>query len=185
VQVMSRKYLIGFCPIDCLNSLATVAALPGYSKPQFTEEDVLEIVQGRHPMGEAIRSDPFVPNDLYLGEVYTPLRVPLIHECALNLHLESWSPQDHHRYFFVFQVNLEYYELISLPKVQTWYVFETINASSNYLIDFNKGRQKFLRQVCRLYDNHKWDFSKSINYFRMTALIAGKHPKHRKGRQPC
>ncbi len=57
---------------DCLFSLAQVAAQEGYCRPQFVEradgeEDVLEIVKGRHPMIEAVRTDPFVPNSLKMG----------------------------------------------------------------------------------------------------------------------
>ena len=54
--------------VDCLLSLALVALRNAYVKPQFaTEEDVLEIVDGRHPMAEAVRADPFVPNSITLG----------------------------------------------------------------------------------------------------------------------
>ncbi|KAI0350070.1 hypothetical protein OH77DRAFT_1413634 [Trametes cingulata] len=62
---------------DCLFSLAQVAAQEGYSRPTFVErkegdepggaDDVLEIVDGRHPMIEALRTDPFVPNSLRMG----------------------------------------------------------------------------------------------------------------------
>jgi DNA mismatch repair protein MSH3 len=60
---------------DCLLSLARVAVKGDYVKPEFTdpdgedaEEDVLEIVDGRHPMVETLRSDPFVPNSVCLGD---------------------------------------------------------------------------------------------------------------------
>ncbi|TBU29038.1 muts domain V-domain-containing protein [Dichomitus squalens] len=57
---------------DCLFSLAQVAAQEGYCRPKLVErkegeEDVLEIVQGRHPMIEALRAEPFVPNGLKMG----------------------------------------------------------------------------------------------------------------------
>jgi DNA mismatch repair protein MSH3 len=55
--------------VDCLLSLALVALRNDYVKPQFaTAEDVLEIVDGRHPMAEAVRADPFVPNSITLGD---------------------------------------------------------------------------------------------------------------------
>jgi DNA mismatch repair protein MSH3 len=55
--------------VDCLLSLALVALRNDYVKPRFaTEEDVLEIVDGRHPMAEAVRVDPFVPNSITLGD---------------------------------------------------------------------------------------------------------------------
>ncbi|KAF8843625.1 hypothetical protein BDN67DRAFT_964104 [Paxillus ammoniavirescens] len=52
---------------DCLLSLAHVALQDGYVRPEFTDEDVLDVIDGRHPMVEALRSDPFVPNSLSLG----------------------------------------------------------------------------------------------------------------------
>ena len=58
--------------VDCLFSLAQVAAQEGYCRPEFVEckdgeDDILEIVNGRHPMIEALRTDPFVPNSLEMG----------------------------------------------------------------------------------------------------------------------
>jgi DNA mismatch repair protein MutS len=55
--------------LDVLCSLAEVAAFRGYVKPELVEEDVLEIVSGRHPVVEA-NATRFVPNDtgLYPAE---------------------------------------------------------------------------------------------------------------------
>ncbi|KZO95721.1 DNA mismatch repair protein MSH3 [Calocera viscosa TUFC12733] len=52
---------------DCLLSLATVGKQQGYCRPAFVEDDRIEIVNGRHPMVEALISDPFVPNTVTLG----------------------------------------------------------------------------------------------------------------------
>jgi DNA mismatch repair protein MSH3 len=54
---------------DCLVSLAQVSLQPGYVSPIFcdTTEDIFEVVGGRHPMLEAVHSDPHVPNDACLG----------------------------------------------------------------------------------------------------------------------
>ncbi|KAI0713432.1 muts domain V-domain-containing protein [Earliella scabrosa] len=57
---------------DCLLSLAHIAQREGYCRPEFVErqdgeEDVLEIVKGRHPMIEVLRTDPFVPNSVQMG----------------------------------------------------------------------------------------------------------------------
>ncbi|KAF9466351.1 DNA mismatch repair protein MSH3 [Collybia nuda] len=52
---------------DCLLSLALVALQENYVRPDFTDDDTLEIVDGRHPMVEALRSDPFVPNTVEMG----------------------------------------------------------------------------------------------------------------------
>jgi DNA mismatch repair protein MutS len=53
--------------IDALSSLAEVATRYGYVRPTLTNEDVLDIKGGRHPIVEqSIGSDNFVPNDAYL-----------------------------------------------------------------------------------------------------------------------
>ena len=50
--------------LDVLASLAEVAALGGYVRPEVVSEDVLEIHEGRHPVVEqSLQSDRFVPND--------------------------------------------------------------------------------------------------------------------------
>ncbi|THH32975.1 hypothetical protein EUX98_g1202 [Antrodiella citrinella] len=53
--------------VDCLLSLALVAVQDGYARPSFCDEDTLEIVDGRHPMVEALRDEPFVPNSVFMG----------------------------------------------------------------------------------------------------------------------
>jgi len=53
--------------IDALSSLAEVAARNGYVRPTLTNDDVIDIKGGRHPIVEqSIGSDNFVPNDAYL-----------------------------------------------------------------------------------------------------------------------
>jgi len=53
--------------IDALSSLAEVAARNGYIKPTLTNEDIIDIKGGRHPIVEqSIGSDNFIPNDAYL-----------------------------------------------------------------------------------------------------------------------
>lgn len=51
--------------LDVLASLAEVAALNGYVRPEVVEEDVLEIREGRHPVVEHMLSggERFMPND--------------------------------------------------------------------------------------------------------------------------
>jgi DNA mismatch repair protein MutS len=52
---------------DALSSLAEVAVRHGYVRPMLTNEDVIDIKGGRHPIVEqSIGSDNFVPNDAYL-----------------------------------------------------------------------------------------------------------------------
>lgn len=48
----------------------------GYVKPEFVDHDIIDIVGGRHPMVEALRSDPFVPNDIFLGDGVSGLSLP-------------------------------------------------------------------------------------------------------------
>ncbi len=53
---------------DCLCSLANVAVLRGYCRPEITMGPDLEIVDGRHPVVEVMLKDSlFVPNDTSLG----------------------------------------------------------------------------------------------------------------------
>ena len=54
--------------LDCLLSLAAVASLPGYVKPEFSSETVIEVAQGRHPMVEQLLLDAYVPNDIALSQ---------------------------------------------------------------------------------------------------------------------
>ncbi len=51
--------------IDVLAALAEVAALEGYVRPEVVDEDLLEILDGRHPVVERSlkRGERYVPND--------------------------------------------------------------------------------------------------------------------------
>jgi DNA mismatch repair protein MutS len=71
-----RQTALALAEVDVLASMAHVAALRNYCRPQFveaglTEEGSVEIVEGRHPVIEqqelAGGSERFVPNDLYLN----------------------------------------------------------------------------------------------------------------------
>ena len=54
--------------VDVLASLAELAALHGYCRPEIVADTVLEIEQGRHPVLDAILpAGEFVPNDVALG----------------------------------------------------------------------------------------------------------------------
>jgi DNA mismatch repair protein MutS len=52
--------------IDVLAALAEIATRRGYVCPQIEDDDVLEIIGGRHPVVEANQEEPFVPNDCRL-----------------------------------------------------------------------------------------------------------------------
>jgi len=53
--------------IDVLCSLAEVADRESYTMPEVTDDDKIEIKDGRHPVVEKIiGQEAFVPNDTYL-----------------------------------------------------------------------------------------------------------------------
>ncbi len=54
--------------IDALCSLAQCAAERGYVRPEFVEDSVLRIDDGRHPVMETILHKRFIPNDVHLRE---------------------------------------------------------------------------------------------------------------------
>jgi DNA mismatch repair protein MSH3 len=62
-----RDAVHALATLDCLLSLAALAAQPGYVKPTFTSDIELNIVGGRHPMVEQLLLDAYVPNDLVLS----------------------------------------------------------------------------------------------------------------------
>jgi DNA mismatch repair protein MutS len=57
--------------VDAFASLAQVAGERGYVRPQFVDNSALDIVDGRHPVVEALLGSTFVPNDLHLHETDT------------------------------------------------------------------------------------------------------------------
>jgi DNA mismatch repair protein MutS len=68
-----RHTALALAEVDVLGSLAHVAALRNYCRPQFVEKaGELEIIEGRHPVIEQQElsggTERFVPNDLYLND---------------------------------------------------------------------------------------------------------------------
>jgi DNA mismatch repair protein MutS len=58
----------GLARLDVASALAEVAIRNRYVRPELADDDVLEIVDGRHPVVEkALRDEPFTPNDLHLN----------------------------------------------------------------------------------------------------------------------
>ena len=58
----------GTALLDALNSLASAARRNGYTRPVVNDADVIEIVDGRHPVLElALADERFVPNDTLLN----------------------------------------------------------------------------------------------------------------------
>jgi DNA mismatch repair protein MutS len=59
----------GLAELDTTLSLAETAAINGYHRPEVVEEKCLEIIDGRHPVVEKLRtSERFVPNDAVMDE---------------------------------------------------------------------------------------------------------------------
>jgi DNA mismatch repair protein MutS len=54
--------------LDVLCAFAERALALDWSRPELTSEPVLQIERGRHPVVEAVREQPFEPNDLALDE---------------------------------------------------------------------------------------------------------------------
>jgi len=54
--------------LDVACALAHVAGERGYVRPQFVANSTIDVVDGRHPVIEALAGDAFVPNDLHLAE---------------------------------------------------------------------------------------------------------------------
>lgn len=57
-----RDSISALSRLDCLLSLASVALLPGYCKPEFSSETEIQVVGGRHPMVEQIQTEGYIPN---------------------------------------------------------------------------------------------------------------------------
>lgn len=70
-QILKNADTIAF--IDFLCSLAKVASKYKYTKPSINEDDIIEIVEGRHPVIERLiqmgklPEQRFIPNDLSIG----------------------------------------------------------------------------------------------------------------------
>ena len=66
-----RDAIQNLAMLDCLLSLATVAAQPGYVKPSFVDDTRIEVTGARHPMVEHLLLDAYVPNDIALSAAAT------------------------------------------------------------------------------------------------------------------
>ena len=53
--------------LDVESSLAWLALEQNYTKPTFTQDKRLKLVQSRHPVIEQLLDTPFVPNDIEMG----------------------------------------------------------------------------------------------------------------------
>ena len=67
IQIEYKKYAKIIANIDVFVSLATVAYINNYVRPNINEDNKLDIKNGRHPVVENIVGEEnFVPNDTYL-----------------------------------------------------------------------------------------------------------------------
>ena len=62
-----QELAYGLARIDVLSSLAALAAERRYCRPEITEDRVLEITDGRHPVLEQQLGSEFVANDAHFG----------------------------------------------------------------------------------------------------------------------
>jgi DNA mismatch repair protein MSH3 len=65
-----RQVVLALSSLDCIFSLTTVAKQDGYTRPTIADPcecQQLQIVAGRHPVVEALLPEPFVPNDVNMG----------------------------------------------------------------------------------------------------------------------
>ena len=62
-----RDCIQSLATLDCLLSLAAIAAQPGYVKPEYTDETCITVEKGRHPMVEQLLLNTYVPNDTDLA----------------------------------------------------------------------------------------------------------------------
>lgn len=76
VSQFSSRYIVfrnavkAFAELDCLHALSIVARQSGYIKPNISdsEEPIISIKDGRHPIIESILSDKsYVPNDCHMS----------------------------------------------------------------------------------------------------------------------
>jgi DNA mismatch repair protein MutS len=62
-----QQLALRIATLDCLHSHARAAIAGNYVAPKISEDENIEIVEGRHPVLEALNFDqPFVPNDTKL-----------------------------------------------------------------------------------------------------------------------
>ena len=61
-----QKIASDIASLDVLSSLAELASIRNYHRPQANTRERIKIVEGRHPVIEVTNEEPFIPNDTYL-----------------------------------------------------------------------------------------------------------------------
>lgn len=59
--------------IDANYALAVISSQHGYVRPQFSEERILNVKNGRHPILESFKDVKYIPNDIYMDDNITTL----------------------------------------------------------------------------------------------------------------
>ncbi len=54
--------------LDVIANFAYIARYYNYAKPEFNDEGIIEVKDGRHPIVEKLSEEPFVPNDVKLND---------------------------------------------------------------------------------------------------------------------
>ncbi len=65
IRIQDLAHLLG--RLDVLASFAQSAADENYCRPNFHDQDVISIKEGRHPVVELMQNIDFIPNDLEIG----------------------------------------------------------------------------------------------------------------------
>ncbi len=63
-----HRFSQSIATLDCLYSLALLSQEAGYVAPEISEDFILDIKEGRHPVVEKTSSQNFIPNDTYLDD---------------------------------------------------------------------------------------------------------------------
>ncbi|MEL7044714.1 MAG: DNA mismatch repair protein MutS, partial [Pseudomonadota bacterium] len=63
-----RACAAAMAELDVFANLAEVARRLGFCRPEYSDNALLEIEQGRHPVVEAVLEEPFIANDTLLDE---------------------------------------------------------------------------------------------------------------------
>ncbi len=61
-----QKIAQAVAALDVLSSLAELASVRNFSRPEVHTQDRIRIVEGRHPVIEVTNDEPFIPNDTFL-----------------------------------------------------------------------------------------------------------------------
>ena len=63
-----RNTVRSLAVLDCIISLSVLAALPGYVRPSFVNQQIIDVVDARHPIIEQFSTSRYVPNGINLQQ---------------------------------------------------------------------------------------------------------------------